>query len=78
MQALGLCFLVSVAALGVTLGMTAKFDLSLWELILPLATSLAGMYAGQALRDRISPASFRRYFFGSLVRLGGYLAIHAA
>jgi uncharacterized protein len=33
----------------------------------------AGMWIGQLLRERLSPAAFRRWFFASLLLLGLYL-----
>ena len=35
--------------------------------------ALAGMYAGQRLRQRLHPDVFRRWFFAGLVGLGGYM-----
>jgi len=40
-----------------------------------LAAACAGMWAGQALRSRIPPASFQRAFFFGLLLLGAYLAL---
>jgi uncharacterized membrane protein YfcA len=36
-----------------------------------------GMWLGQALRLRMSPATFRRWFFVGLLLLGIYLAARA-
>jgi uncharacterized membrane protein YfcA len=37
----------------------------------------AGMWVGQALRLRISPMTFRRWFFAGLLMLGGYLVVRS-
>jgi uncharacterized membrane protein YfcA len=77
-QTLGLCFLTATLALGTGLTLTLKVQLSAYDLILPLATSLVGMGTGQALRRRIPAEKFRRYFLAALVITGVYLAVHAA
>ena len=59
-------------------GMSFFFYRVLYDLALPLATSLAGMGTGQALRRRIPAETFRRYFLAALVLTGLYLAVHAA
>jgi uncharacterized membrane protein YfcA len=38
-----------------------------------LAAAIAGMWVGQALRARLHPATFRRWFFAGLLLLGLYL-----
>ena len=77
-QTLGLCFLTATLALGTGLTLTLKVQLSVYDLVLPLATSLVGMGIGQALRRRIPADKFRRYFLAALVVTGAYLAVHAA
>ena len=79
-QALGLSFTVSTAALALGLwwaGGTA----GAWPLLGPslaaLLPALAGMFAGQALRRRLSVNAFRQAFLGGLLLLGLYLAIIA-
>ncbi|RVD51036.1 sulfite exporter TauE/SafE family protein, partial [Mesorhizobium sp. M7A.F.Ca.ET.027.03.2.1] len=41
--------------------------------ILALAPALAGMFAGQALRQKMSVETFRTVFFAGLLALGVYL-----
>jgi uncharacterized membrane protein YfcA len=43
--------------------------------VLAIVPALAGMYAGQWLRLRVSEAVFRRAFFSGLIALGAYLAV---
>ena len=42
---------------------------------LALACALAGMAIGQAVRARLAPETFRRWFLISMICLGTYLAI---
>lgn len=75
-QALGITFLVATVALGIGLfregvlvGGTAM--MSVWM----LAPALLGMWLGQAIRSRISPATFRTWFMIGLLVLGAHLAV---
>jgi hypothetical protein len=43
---------------------------------LALVTVLIGMGAGQLVRGRIEPETFRLYFFLGMLALGGHLALH--
>lgn len=77
-QALGLSFTVSTVALAVSLG--ASGALSVVHAIptaVALAVACAGMAAGQALRARLAPETFRRWFFIGLLGLGAYLVARA-
>lgn len=77
-QALGLSFTVSTIALGVALGAHGAFDGgTLGVSLLALVPALAGMWAGQKLRDHISPTLFRRIFLLFLMVLGAEMALHA-
>jgi uncharacterized protein len=70
-QALGLSFTVSTIAL--TAGLAWRGQLQVDHVTMStLATvpAIAGMWCGQALRDKISPATFRRVFLGCLLLLG--------
>ena len=70
-QALGLSFTVSTIALAVGLGAQGAFASETLGLsLLALAPALAGMWTGQKLRNRISPATFRRVFLVCLLLLG--------
>jgi hypothetical protein len=73
-QALGLAFLVSTVALGLSLTGGGVFGASLaGPSLLALAAALGGMGLGQAARRRVSPAAFRRFFFWGLLVLGVHL-----
>lgn len=74
-QALGLSFTVSTAALAVNLAAAdaLTFDLA-GPAIGALVMAAAGMWLGQVIRLRMSPAIFRRCFFIGLLLLGLYLA----
>ncbi len=70
-QALGLSFTVSTVALAAGLMAHGAFRLDQWGLsALAIVPALAGMWAGQKLRARISPQRFRQGFLLFLVLLG--------
>jgi len=74
-QALGLSFTVSTFALAAALYGHGEVRLSFAApAILALLASLVGMHAGQFVRDRLEPETFRRVFFASLLLLGLYSA----
>ena len=73
-QALGLSFTVSTLALAVALGGAGVFDAGLaWGSLGALLPALLGMQLGTALRRKVSPETFRRWFFLGLLVLGGQL-----
>ncbi len=75
-QALGLSFTVSTIALSV--GLAAHGNIGFGNLALSaaaIAPALAGMWAGQMLRHRISPTTFRRGFLICIGLLGAELAL---
>ncbi|WP_424135003.1 sulfite exporter TauE/SafE family protein [Roseomonas chloroacetimidivorans] len=77
-QALGLHFTVCTFALALALGMTGAFSSDLvWGSIVAVAPALIGMALGNALRRRISPEVFRRWFFVGMLVLGGQLLLRA-
>jgi len=77
-QALGLTFTVSTVALSVNLARAGAFKISLAGPTLGvLAMAALGMWAGQELRLRLSPETFRRWFLIGLALLGAYLMIIA-
>lgn len=77
-QALGLSFAVSTIALAAGLAVTGGLDASLaWASLLALVPAVAGMLIGQAVRNRLRPEVFRRWFFASLVVLGLYMLVRA-
>lgn len=73
-QAMGLSFSVSTLALGLILAGNRAYDLDQFAIsTLALIPAIAGMIAGQWLRQRISPPAFRRWIFISLIALGANL-----
>ncbi len=75
-QSLGLTFTVSSLVLGIGLARDGVFDVSLAETSLfALAPALAGMFAGQWLRQRVSAAQFRFWFLLGLLALGLHLVL---
>jgi uncharacterized membrane protein YfcA len=78
-QALGLSFTVSTLALAVNVSIEAGLRLSLAsDTVVALAISCVGMRLGQSIRQRLSPAAFRRWFFAGLLLLGLYLVVRSA
>ncbi|WP_445493114.1 sulfite exporter TauE/SafE family protein [Rhodopseudomonas sp. RCAM05734] len=74
-QALGLSFLTSTIALAPAIAATGDMSPEIaGASLIALAPALGGMFLGQALRNKIGPAVFRRAFFGGLLLLGCYLA----
>lgn len=85
-QALGLSFTVSTMALAIGLAHTGAFGMApsgaagatlspLVLSLLALVPALIGMAAGQWLRTRARPETFRRGFFMALLLLGGHLCL---
>lgn len=75
-QALGLSFTVSTVTLAAALSHAGEINATL---IVPSAAALAaaaiGMWLGQIVRRRVSPDTFRLYFFIGLLVLGVHLAL---
>lgn len=70
-QALGLSFTISTVALALGLAGGGAFGSStLVASALAVAPALLGMWVGQLVRQRISPTTFRRWFFVCLIMLG--------
>lgn len=77
-QALGLSFTVSTVALAAGLMRQDAFRLADAGLsALAIAPALVGMFAGQRIRNRVSPRAFRICFFSGLIVLGGHLLLQA-
>ncbi|MES1162828.1 MAG: sulfite exporter TauE/SafE family protein [Rhizobacter sp.] len=75
-RALGLSFLVSTIALGVSLGADGALQTSaLLGSAIAVAPALLGMGAGQWLRGRVRSETFKTIFFAGLLLLGIYLAL---
>ncbi|MBN9410553.1 MAG: sulfite exporter TauE/SafE family protein [Burkholderiales bacterium] len=76
MQAMGLSFSVSTAALALGLQANGRFPTAALGLsLVMLAPALLGMLAGQWLGQRLSPAVFRRCFLLSMAALGLYMVL---
>jgi uncharacterized protein len=74
-QALGLSFTVSTVALAAGLASRGAFHLSAaGASLLCTVPTLVGVFAGQWIRNRIDPETFRRVFFAGLFCLGADLA----
>ena len=77
-QALGLSFTISSCALAIGLLVTGEFRVAVATTsLLALIPAFLGMFIGQALRQRISQEQFRKYFFVTLLVLGGYTTYRA-
>lgn len=78
-QALGLSFTVSTLALAVNIGIEGGLQVSMArETFVALVLACTGMWIGQAIRLRLSPTAFRRWFFAGLLLLGLYLVARSA
>jgi uncharacterized protein len=78
-QALGLSFTVSTLALAINVGLEGGLQPSkAIDTIAALALACVGMWIGQAIRFRMSPTVFRRWFFVGLLLLGIYLVVQSA
>jgi len=77
-QALGLSFTVSTLALAAALADAGEFH---WPnagaSLLALAAALGGMFLGQAVRARLKPQTFRRWFLAGLLLLGAHLMLRS-
>ncbi|QWK79530.1 sulfite exporter TauE/SafE family protein [Ochrobactrum sp. BTU1] len=70
-QALGLSFTISTIALALGLGVQGVLVLDQLAIsTMAIVPALAGMWAGQVIRRKISPVIFRRGFLISLLLLG--------
>ena len=78
-QALGLSFTVSTAALAIGLLRTGALasPAQLAASAAVLVPALAGMFIGQALRQKMSVETFRKVFLVGLLLLGAYLVLEA-
>ncbi|MET1027950.1 MAG: sulfite exporter TauE/SafE family protein [Dongiaceae bacterium] len=77
-QALGLSFTVSTIALAIGLAWHGAFRMeNLAMSVLAVLPALLGMRAGQAIRQKVSPMTFRRGFLICLLLLGSELVIRS-
>ena len=75
-QTLGLSFSVSTLALAAVLAWHGMFAASIaGPSLFALAAALLGMVAGQWVRLRVRPETFRRWFFIGLLALGAHLVL---
>jgi len=75
-QALGLSFTISTIALAVGIGAQGAFEFEKLTIsAMAVIPALAGMWLGQVIRDRISPATFRKGFLIFLFTLGAEMAV---
>lgn len=74
-QALGVYFTVATLALAFNVTSAGLLDASTaLPGVVAMACSFAGMFIGQAVRSRMQPEAFRRWFLISMILLGLYLA----
>jgi uncharacterized membrane protein YfcA len=77
-QALGVFFTIGTLALAFNLTAAGLLDESTaLPGIVALVCAFTGMAIGQAVRSRLEPEAFRRWFLISMICLGIYLAITA-
>ncbi len=75
-QALGVFFTTATIAMAFNLSNAGLLSVAVAVPGLTgLGAAFAGMYLGQALRERMQPETFRRWFLISMIFLGFYLAI---
>jgi sulfite exporter TauE/SafE len=73
-QALGLSFTVSTIALAFNVALEGGLKLAMAnDTFVALVLACAGMWIGQAIRQRMSPRTFQRWFLIGLFLLGLYL-----
>jgi uncharacterized protein len=78
-QALGVFFTVATIAQAFNLSAAGLLDQSTaLPGVIALAFSFTGMAVGQAVRTRLQPEAFRRWFLISMIVLGTYLALVAS
>ncbi|HEY4202094.1 MAG TPA: sulfite exporter TauE/SafE family protein [Devosiaceae bacterium] len=77
-QALGLAFTVSTAALAVGLAAHGAFQIEGLPLsVLAIVPALVGMWAGQTIRRMVSPTLFKRGFLVVLALLGAEMLLRS-
>ena len=77
-QALGLYFTVATVAQAFNLTSAGLLNAATAVPgVVAMITAFAGMFLGQAVRDRMAPEQFRRWFLIVMLLLGIYLAVSA-
>lgn len=75
-QAMGVLFVVTTLALGLSMGGQRLLSLELGLLSLgAVVPAIVGMQLGQRLRRRLSETTFRRVFLSGLLAMGAYLLL---
>jgi uncharacterized membrane protein YfcA len=75
MQAIGVFFTVATVALAFNLTSAGLLTAATaWPGAVAMAASFTGMFVGQAVRSRLQPETFRRWFLIAMIFLGLYLA----
>lgn len=78
-QALGVFFTAATLAQALNLSAAGILDESVAVPgVIALAASFTGMASGQAVRTRLEPEAFRRWFLIAMILLGIYLAVVAS
>ncbi len=73
-QALGVYFTVATSAQALNLSSAGLLNASTaLPGVVAMVAAFAGMFLGQAVRDRMQPAAFRRWFLIAMLLLGIYL-----
>src|SRR6266478_7953960 len=74
-QALGVFFTTATVALAFNLTSAGLLTAATaWPGAVAMAASFTGMFVGQAVRSRLQPETFRRWFLIAMILLGLYLA----
>jgi len=77
-QAMGMLFTISTAALAVSLGGQNLLSAELGTIsAVSVVPAIIGMVLGQKLRQRLSEAKFRKVFFTSILILGLYIIVRS-
>ncbi|MGQ4878145.1 sulfite exporter TauE/SafE family protein [Billgrantia sp. LNSP4103-1] len=77
-QAMGVLFVVTTSALGLSMGGQRLLSVELGVLSLgAVVPAILGMQLGQRLRRRLSEVAFRRVFLTGLLAMGGYLLVRS-
>jgi len=78
-QAMGMLFLLSTAALALSLGQNGLVSAELGMVsALGLVPATLGMFLGQKIRRRLPEERFRRVFFIAILALGAYIVTRSA
>ncbi|MCE8022452.1 sulfite exporter TauE/SafE family protein [Halomonas sp. MCCC 1A11036] len=77
-QAMGVLFVVTTTALGLSMGEQRLLSVELGLMSLgAVVPAIVGMQLGQKLRQRLSETTFRRVFLSGLLAMGVYLLVRS-